>query len=201
VQGQVRKLPKDFHKIKPRLCGDDFQISPRPSCELAAQGLEWFAVRTRMHLRLSDQELATLVEMVSLAANVASWNQKETANDQVSAFETLESKILEKAGHSGLGDWIEFDEESQRFRVKAEREENLFYHECYEEFRNESFWDELAVRLADRDLARAIGFQEWEKLSEEDRRARTSAWEKRYWEEFSKRGVEHVVLVTPPNEG
>jgi hypothetical protein len=124
-----------------------------------------------------------------------------SANDQISAFETLESKILEKAGHSGLGDWIEFDEESQRFRVKAEREENLFYHECYEEFRNESFWDELAVRLADRDLARAIGFKEWEKLSEEDRRARTSAWEKRYWEEFSKRGVEHVVLVTPPNEG
>jgi hypothetical protein len=72
-----------------------------------------------MHLRLSDQELATLVEMVSLAANVASWNQKETANDQVSAFENLESKILEKAGHSGLGDWIEFDEETQRFRVKA----------------------------------------------------------------------------------
>ena len=54
----------------------------------------------RMHLRLSDQELATLVEMVSLAANIASWNQKENANDQVAAFETLESKILEKAGHA-----------------------------------------------------------------------------------------------------
>jgi hypothetical protein len=144
-----------------------------------------------MHLRLSDQELATLVEMVSLAANVASWNQKESANDQVTAFENLESKILEKAGHSGLGDWIEFDD----------KEEGLFYHECYEEFRNESFWDELAVRLSDRDLARAIGFDVWEKLNEEERRARTVAWEKRYWEEFSKRGVERVVVVTPPGEG
>ena len=96
--------------------------------------------------------------MVSLAANVASWNQKESANDRIAAFEDLESKILEKAGHSGLGDWIEFDEESQRFRVKQEKEEHLFYHECYDEFRNESFWDELAVRIADRDLARAIGF-------------------------------------------
>ncbi|NJM38527.1 MAG: hypothetical protein HC845_12075 [Akkermansiaceae bacterium] len=115
-----------------------------------------------MHLRLSDQELATLVEMVSLAANVASWNQKETASDQVSAFEDLESKILEKAGHSGLADWVEFDEESQRFRVREEMEERLFYHECYEEFRNESFWDELAVRLSDRDLTRQIGFAEWE---------------------------------------
>ena len=120
-------------------------------------------LRAGMHLRLSDQELATLVEMVSLAANVASWNQKEGSNERVGAFEDLESKILEKAGHSGLGDWIEFDEESQRFRVKSEVEERLFYHECYDEFRNESFWDELAVRLADRDLARAIGFEAWEK--------------------------------------
>lgn len=154
-----------------------------------------------MHLRLSDQELATLVEMVSLAANVASWNQKESANDRIASFEDLESKILEKAGHSGLGDWIEFDEESQRFRIKQEMEEQLFYHECYDEFRNESFWDELAVRMADRDLARAISLAAWEKLSEEDRRARTTVWEKRYWEEFSKRGVERVVVVTPPGEG
>lgn len=154
-----------------------------------------------MHLRLSDQELATLVEMVSLAANVASWNQKESAGEQIAAFEDLESKILEKAGHSGLGDWIEFDEEQQRFRVKQEKEEQLFYHECYDEFRNESFWDELAVRLADRDLARAIGFEAWEALTEEQRRARTVALEKRYWQEFSQRGVERVAVIAPPMEG
>ena len=154
-----------------------------------------------MHLRLSNQELATLVEMVSLAANVASWNQKESAGDRITEFEDLESKILEKAGHSGLGDWIEFDEENQRFRVKEEMEERLFYNECYDEFRNESFWDELAVRLADRDLARAIGLDAWEKLTEEERRARTAAWDKRDWEEFTKHGVERVVVVTPPGEG
>lgn len=154
-----------------------------------------------MHLRLSDQDLATLVEMVSLAANVASWNQKESASEKIAAFEDLESRILEKAGSSGLGEWIEFDEESQRFRVKEEMEERLFYHECYEEFRNESFWDELALRLADRDLARAIGQTAWELLTEEERRARTTAWEKRYWEEFSKHGVERVVVMNPPSEG
>jgi len=155
----------------------------------------------RMHLRLSDQELATLVEMVSLAANVASWNQKDTADMQVATFEALESKILERAGHAGLAGWIEFDEENQRFRVKPEVEEGLFYHECYDEFRNESFWEELAVRLADRDLVRAIGMQTWEKLTEEERRTRTAAWEKRYWEEFSKHGVDHIVVVAPAGEG
>jgi len=154
-----------------------------------------------MHLRLTDQELATLVEMVSLAANVASWNQKESASPKIAVFESLESKILEKAGHSGLAEWIEFDEETRRYRVREEIEQRLFYNECYDEFRNESFWDELAIRLADRDLARAIGHEAWEKLTEEERRARTAAWEKRYWEEFTNHGVERVVVVTPPGEG
>ena len=139
--------------------------------------------------------------MVSLASMVASWNQKESADTQIANYESLEDKILERAAHAGLGAWIEYDQEKQRYRLKNEVEEGLFCHECYDEFRNESFWDELAVRLADRDLARAIGFPAWEKLTEEERRARTSAWEKRYWEEFSKHGVERVVVVTPPGEG
>jgi hypothetical protein len=154
-----------------------------------------------MHLRLSDQELATMVEMLCLASNVASWNQKTGASERLADFEALENKVLEKACQSGLADWIEFDEESQRFRVKQEVEDRLFYSECYDEFRNESFWDELAVRLADRDLARAIGFPAWEKLSEEERRARTSSWEKRYWDEFSQQGVDRLAVITPPGEG
>ncbi len=154
-----------------------------------------------MHIRFTEQELATLVEMLSLAANVASWNQKETADRKLGEYEQFESKMLEKAAHNGLGELIEFDEETRRFRVKKEMEENLFYHECYEEFRNESFWDELTVRLADRDLVKSIGLKAWEAMSEEQRRAKTVAWEKRYWQEFSKNGIERVIVMTPPGEG
>ena len=167
---------------------------------LAERVAGWFPARL-MHIRFTEQELATLVEMLSLAANVASWNQKESADGKLSEFEGFESKMLEKAAHSGLGAMIEFDQETQRFRVKKEVEETLFYHECYEEFRNESFWDELTVRLADRDLAKSIGIKAWEALSEEQRRAKTVSSEKRYWEEFSKNGIERVLVMTPPNEG
>ncbi|MBN8458992.1 MAG: hypothetical protein J0M04_14245 [Verrucomicrobia bacterium] len=154
-----------------------------------------------MHLRLSDQELATLVEMVSLASMVASWNQKESADTQIANYESLEDKILERAAHAGLGNWIEYDQEKQRYRLKNEVEEGLFCHECYDEFRNESFWEELAVRLSDRDLARAIGLKAWEKLTEEQRRDRTAAWEKRYWEEFTKYGIDRVAVISPHQEG
>lgn len=154
-----------------------------------------------MHLRLTDQELATLVEMVSLAAHVATWNQKEFSRGRVEGFEDLESKILERAGHAGMGEWIEFDEETQRFRVKKEIEEKLFYNECLDEFRDAMFWDELALRMADRDLGKAIGFEKMDKMSEEQRRKKTAASEKRYWDEFSKHGIERLAVIAPPEEG
>ncbi|MGB0291281.1 MAG: hypothetical protein ACPGIA_01745 [Luteolibacter sp.] len=154
-----------------------------------------------MHLRLSDQELSTLLQMVSLAADVAVWNRKEGAQHQLGNFEQLESKLLTKAVHSGLGEWIEFDTEHQRYKLRVDLEHPLFFQECYDEFRNESFWDELAIRLADRDLAKAIGQQQFEALSEQDRRARTKHIEKRYWDEFTKRGVERIIMLHPHEEG
>jgi hypothetical protein len=33
-----------------------------------------------MHIRFTEQELATLVEMLSLAVSVASWNQPKEEN-------------------------------------------------------------------------------------------------------------------------
>ncbi|WP_411827014.1 hypothetical protein [Luteolibacter sp. AS25] len=139
--------------------------------------------------------------MLSLAVNVASWNQKEDSNARLAEYEEFESKILEKAANNGLGGLIEFDEELQRFRVKKALEEQMFYYECYEEFRNESFWDELTVRLSDRDLAKSVGQKAWEAMSEDERRAKTKAWEKRYWAEFSKNGIDRVVVMAPPGEG
>ena len=155
----------------------------------------------RMHIRFTVKELETLVEMLSLAVSVSSWNQKEGSDGKLSGYEGFESRMLEKAAANGLGEMIEFDAETQRFRVKKEVEEKLFYHECYEEFRNESFWDELTVRLADRDLVKSIGLKAWEAMTEEQRRTKTVAWEKRYWQEFSKNGIERVIVMTPPGEG
>ena len=154
-----------------------------------------------MHLRFTDKELATLVEMVALAANVASWNQKPGSDAGLGAYENLENKILESAKLAGVGEGIEFDLEKQRHQVSQKVQENSFFQECYDEFRNESFWEELVVRLADRDLIRSIGMPAWSKLSEEQKRERTLDIEKRYWEEFSTRGVERLAVIFPSAEG
>lgn len=154
-----------------------------------------------MHLRFSEEELATLVEMLSLAANVASWNRRPGSEDGVAAFEALEDKILGKAKVAGFGDAVSWDAERQRHVVSPEFADQAFFQECYDEFRNENFWEELVIRLADRDLQRSIGKEAWEKLDEEERRRRTSEIEKNYWKEFTDRGIERVAVIFPPGEG
>lgn len=154
-----------------------------------------------MHLRFTEEELGTLVEMVSLAAEVASWNERPGAEEGISAYEALEDKVLEKAKHAGLGEHVDFDEEKQRHHLSTEYQEGSFFQQCYDEFRNESFWEEIVIRLADRDLARVIGMPAWQKMTEEDRRTQTRDIEKRYWDEFAKHGIDRVAVIFPHSEG
>ena len=154
-----------------------------------------------MHLRLTDEELAGLVEMVHLAANVACWNHKDGADEKAMRYEAVEQKLYEKARHSGLSDMIEWNEERQQLILSEAYQEPSFAQECYDEFRNEVFWEELVIRLADKALIARIGPSAWERLSEEERRKQTAGHEKSLWKEFATRGVENLMLVFPPGEG
>ena len=55
-----------------------------------------------MHLRFSDDELATLVEMVSLATEMAALNPNDTGQAGYARFEGIENKVLEAAKSTGL---------------------------------------------------------------------------------------------------
>ena len=55
-----------------------------------------------MHLRVSDNELATLVEMVSLATEMAALNPNDTGQVGYARFEGIENKVLEAAKSTGL---------------------------------------------------------------------------------------------------
>lgn len=160
---------------------------------------EWFL--GGVHLRFTEQELAILAEMVTLAASVASWNHKPGSDAGVSAYEAVESKVLEKAKLAGQGDAVEWDEEKRRYQLKIDPNEQTFFQECYDEFRNESFWEELVIRLADRGLIREIGLEAWNRLSEEERRKRTAETEKVLWKEFGQNGIEKLAVIFPRQEG
>lgn len=149
----------------------------------------------RMHLRFTEQELAVLIDMVSLAAEVASLNRRPGVEQKYARFEELENTLLEKVRHLGFGDLIEFDEEGQRYRITTEYLTNSFVQECLDEMRNEIFWEELTLRLAERDVIRKMGLPAWNALDDDARRAHTEPIEKNYWSEFTKRGIDSLHVI------
>ena len=107
----------------------------------------------------------------------------------------MENTILEKVTHLGFGDIIEFDEALQRYRVTTDYLTRSFVQEAIDEMRNEIFWEELTLRLAERDVIRKIGLPAWNSLDEEKRKEHTKPIEKSYWEEFTKRGIDTLHLI------
>jgi hypothetical protein len=148
-----------------------------------------------MHLRLTEQQLATLMEMISLAAEVASLNRKPGAEGKFRAYEEFEDSILEKAKLKGFADIIEFDEQAQRHRISMDYLTKSYVQECLDEMRNEIFWEELTLRLAERDIIKQIGVPVWTALTEEQQRQRTAPIERRYWDEFTAKGIDNLHVV------
>ena len=150
-----------------------------------------------MHLRFTEEELATLVEMVSLAAEVANMVPEETQTADIARFESVESKILESAKHAGMAGWIEFDEQRGKNRVTEKFQSEAYFQHCIDKFREANFWEELMIRLAERDLIKAIGEQAYLKLDEKARRKKTEPLEKRYWSKFRKQGILPLHWIEP----
>ena len=148
-----------------------------------------------MHLRVSDDELATLVEMVSLATEMAALNPNDAGQAGYARFEEVENKVLEAAKSTGLAGIVEFDMERGKNRVTEKFQENAYFQECFNEVRNAVFWEELMVRLAERDLIREIGPAAHEALNEEERHKKTVPLEKRYWEKFQKDGTDLLFWI------
>ena len=144
-----------------------------------------------MHLRFTDDELSTLSEMLTLACWATFWNHKPGADEGVARFDDMLEKILSRMQHHGLGGEVEDDPERQRLRLRKDKEESSFYAQCYDEMRSETFWEELVVRMTDRELNKRHGKAVLEAMSEAERKVLAEPISKRYWQEFTSQGLDN----------
>lgn len=154
-----------------------------------------------MHLRFSEDEFGTLIEMISLAAEIASLNQKPGTENHLERFANLEDKILARGCSQGYSEIIEVDPETQQHRVTANYLASSYIQDCIDEMRNEVFWEELSFRLAEKEIIHKLGENTYLTLSEKDKIAQVSPRQKEYWEGFAQNGLKHVHQINPPELG
>ena len=105
-------------------------------------------------LKLSDDEARDLAEMLSTAATVAASNQQDGAEGRLVAWGKLVSRLMEELSATPkLKGRIAYADDLGGYAFTREYEENAFFQDCLDEYRDNIFWADLVTRMADKAIS------------------------------------------------
>lgn len=140
-----------------------------------------------MKTNFTKKEYETLIEMLYIASWVISaFDIGPQPGKQ--KYEDLEQKILSHAKDFGMDKDVVWDEKLKKYFHTRKFEEGRPM-ELIDEFQDETFWDELTHRLADRDFVETYTEKEIKKMEVWDRMAKTDEFVEKYSDEFAENGI------------
>lgn len=140
-------------------------------------------------LRLKGSEYEQLLKTVYLGNWLLTSRQPGRDRD----IEKLESKIFSYASSAGLGKYSDYDRETEMFSPADALHNMPEIDAAISDYDDETFWEELSDRLAERELAdKAAGLEKKERF--------TALWDTadQYEYEFEENGIENVFIVKNP---
>jgi hypothetical protein len=148
-----------------------------------------------MKIEFTKKEYECLLDILYIADWVMNAHKVED-DRRTEAYKKLEQKIFSYAKDMGFENLIEYASDYKKYYPTSELEEAGPAREFIEEFENDTFWEELTSRLADRDSARKVGgVENLYKLSFEDRAEIIWSFEEKYASEFETRGLEGLSFI------
>lgn len=145
-----------------------------------------------MKVSFTQKEFSRLLELVHLGLWVAGSRPDDPAT-MPERYAGIAQKTFGLAEVFGCADQVEADVNGQFF--PNEKLTDGPAREKLDQFVEDAFWGELALRLAERDLRSELGAT---KLGEEltgDEEERLAALKDGYWREFEAHGVDHLVTL------
>ena len=146
-----------------------------------------------MNVNLTQREYRLLLDLLMSADWVIHGHRRE---EPVGAepYRMLIQKFLSLADEFGLGNMVEIDEDRNQYRPTEQFEENTEAWRLLDEYDDLVFWEELIVRLAERDIARMPGKSDIEAMSGEEYDRLAQPLEEKYAGEFFEHGIERLTL-------
>jgi hypothetical protein len=149
-------------------------------------------IKPQVQISLTKEQYKTLVEMTYLGH----WMINAIRTKRIKKYDEMEQLVFSFTKQAGLLDCIDYDDKLKMFFPLADFEENdvLPFKEEYDDY---TFWDELAHRLAERDMLAKHGTEALEKMPRDDRFALQDNLVAEYEAEFTENGVDGLVLEAP----
>jgi hypothetical protein len=135
------------------------------------------------------------VEFMIYSLYLSSWvsYRDDEKNPLSKEFEGLEQYFLGFAYNMKWFDWIDYDRSSATYIIKPEREEELLA-DVIDNYNEETFWEELKSRLAERDIQQNVPAADLEKKSAVELFKLRLSEETKYENEFREKGLERVEI-------
>ena len=147
-----------------------------------------------MKIDLTKKEYRDLLDVLYVANWVFSAHKVEE-DPRIERFEQLEQKFLALSKQMKFENLVEYDVALDTYFPTREYEETSAAHTFISEYDNDSFWDELAIRLAERDLLKQMGGSEkMANLPKEEMLKKLFQLEEFYGDEFARNGLENLQL-------
>jgi hypothetical protein len=145
-----------------------------------------------MKVSFTAKEYARLLELAYLGLGVAG-SRSDDPESMPERYADVAQKVFALAATFGCADLVEADADGQFF-PSAKLEEGPA-REKLEKFVDDTFWAELASRLAERDLQAELGATKLSDTLSDEEREKLGQLEDGYWREFETNGVDHVQVL------
>lgn len=143
-----------------------------------------------MELQLTKAELERLLELAALGEQMLNGHLPE--GESSALHDATLQKLYALADDEGLGYLIAVDEAADALKPSDALLSRI--HDEIHDYDDCVFWDELAIRLAERDLREELGTHAFDALPAGERQDRVDALAEAYDQEFDARGIQGLRL-------
>jgi hypothetical protein len=147
-----------------------------------------------MKINFTKKEYQTLVEMLLVADWVITGHEEEE-RETTKPYKELRKKVLSHHKEMGMADAFEYSPEHDEYFETAAYEANGPHMRFIDEYDEQVFWEELATRLAHRDIAAEETLSVKEPLGETELTKKLVELIARYEEEFAENGLDNIRFV------
>ncbi|GAA4648084.1 hypothetical protein GCM10023116_03480 [Kistimonas scapharcae] len=152
-----------------------------------------------MKIHFTKKEYRLLLDMISIAGWVLDAHSVGKEEFEATAhYKVLRQKIMSYAREMGCEDRIVFNEERQQYYETLDSEMDGEYMKFVNAFEEDSFWEELIERMADRDFVQQTPEAVAKTMSNDDVYLKINELRELYHDEFSEHGIENLILVNKP---
>ena len=155
-----------------------------------------------MKFEFTDKEYRTLVDVLTLSGMILDAYGRGEDSSRKGYFE-LEQKIYSYFEDSGSRDLITRDPSTGQYVRKWSSDRSETIVKILDEYVDASFWEELIIRMAERDMLAALEFQgkDQSKLTLEERETLLREYGDRYDKDFRSNGLNSIISRSESSEG